>query len=118
MVNSVAPLIKQSKIGPAVDMDVLLLLLVHEFMAGACPVSPLLAPRRITDGRLPAITNVGGAALARPSAAAAGALRICTAAPLMLGPRRTFWRMPQDAFLGTFSQHCSRVVCQTTTVLQ
>lgn len=50
------------------------LLLVHEFMAGACPVQPLLAPRRVTDGTLAALTAVGGAALARPGPAASGAL--------------------------------------------
>jgi hypothetical protein len=70
--TGVAPLIKTSKIGPAVDLDVLLLLLVHEFMEGNCPVLPLEQPRRITDGRMPTLTNLGGAALSRHSVPASG----------------------------------------------
>jgi hypothetical protein len=65
--KSVAPAIKTSKIGPAIDLDMLLLILVHEFMDNSCPVSPLEWPRRITDGRLPALTNLGGCAMGRQS---------------------------------------------------
>eukprot|EP00892_Ulva_mutabilis_P008523 jgi/Ulvmu1/6042/UM027_0019.1 len=68
----VAGLLKQTKIGPAVDFDVLLLALVHEFMLGECPQQPWAAPRRITDGRLPSLTNLGGAALTRTGLSATG----------------------------------------------
>lgn len=68
--RSIAPVIKSSKIGPAVDFDVLAMVLLHEFMAGTCPVLPMERPRRIADGRLPALTNVSGAAMHRPSGAA------------------------------------------------
>jgi predicted CDP-diglyceride synthetase/phosphatidate cytidylyltransferase len=65
----VAALVKPSKIGPAVDLDVLLLLLLHEHAGGRCPVAPLLHPRRTTDGRLGPLPG-----LAPAQAAAARAL--------------------------------------------
>lgn len=71
--TQVAGLLKHTKIGPSVDFDVLLLALVHEFMLGECPCDPWASPRRITDGRLPAITNLGGAALTRTGLTATGA---------------------------------------------
>jgi hypothetical protein len=65
-------------------MDVLLLILVHEFMDNRCPVSPLEWPRRITDGRLPALTNLGGSAMGRPSGVASYhcVMMLLTAAPM------------------------------------
>jgi len=64
-----APLLKESRIGPAIDFDVFLLTAVHEFMEGRCPVDPTAAPRRIADGRGPTLSNIAGRAL--PGAATA-----------------------------------------------
>lgn len=84
--TQVAGLLKQSKIGPAIDFDVLLLSLVHEYMLGECPLQPWAAPRRITDGRLPALTNLGGAALTRTGITASGAPPLSS----LCAPPRTF----------------------------
>lgn len=81
--TQVAGLLKQTKIGPSVDFDVLLMALVHEFMVGECPCQPWAAPRRITDGRLPSLTNLGGAALSRTGITASGALPACCAVSLL-----------------------------------
>eukprot|EP00955_Chlamydomonas_euryale_P064200 358891-Chlamydomonas_euryale.AAC.1 len=45
---------------PRIDLDALLLLLVGEFHAGNCPRSPMLFPRRLTDGALFNIFNAAG----------------------------------------------------------
>lgn len=73
-------LIKQSRIGPAVDLDVLLLAIIHDHMKGECPREAWVFPRRITDGRLPAINNVGGAALSSSGMSATGTplVFVCT----------------------------------------
>jgi hypothetical protein len=56
----IAPGIKPSRIGPALDFDTLLLALMTDFLAGQCPTDCLLRPRRVTDG-LPDITKHTGA---------------------------------------------------------
>jgi hypothetical protein len=73
VIKQVSALLKHSKIGPAVDFDVLLLAIVHDFMQGECPREGWCWPRRIIDGRLPAITNIGGSALTRPGMSGSGA---------------------------------------------
>jgi hypothetical protein len=70
--NQVVTLLKQSRIGPAVDLDVLLMAIIHDHMKGECPRVAWLFPRRITDGRLPALSIVGGAALSSSSIPATG----------------------------------------------
>ncbi|DBB10139.1 TPA: hypothetical protein ACH3X3_001723 [Trebouxia sp. C0006] len=52
------PLIQDSNKGPAVDLDALLLVLLEESLAGRCPCTPLLLPRRITDGSLANASNL------------------------------------------------------------
>jgi hypothetical protein len=58
-----------------VDLDALLLLLITEHNMGSCPRAPVLSPRRLTDGALFNLFNLGGhssqvAALADGRAAA------------------------------------------------
>ncbi|DBA73022.1 TPA: hypothetical protein ACH3X2_009967 [Trebouxia sp. C0005] len=52
------PLIQDSNKGPAIDLDALLLVLLEESLAGRCPCTPLLLPRRITDGSLANASNL------------------------------------------------------------
>ncbi|KAL0031101.1 hypothetical protein WJX77_003837 [Trebouxia sp. C0004] len=52
------PLIQDSNKGPAIDLDALLLVLLEENLAGRCPCTPLLLPRRITDGSLANASNL------------------------------------------------------------
>lgn len=49
------PLVRAGRRGPALDLDALLLVLAGEWAAGACPVSPLTVPRRLTSGTLAAM---------------------------------------------------------------
>lgn len=70
--TQVAVLLKQSRIGPAVDLDVLLMAIIHDHMKGECPRDSWVFPRRITDGRLPALNNIGGPALSSSSISATG----------------------------------------------
>eukprot|EP00210_Caulerpa_lentillifera_P007491 g7157.t1 len=53
----VSVLIKDSPVGPAVDFDTFLFLMLHQFQKGECPVDPLRSPRRCTDGSLPNLLN-------------------------------------------------------------
>ena len=68
-----APLLKESRIGPAIDFDVFLLTAVYEFMEGRCPVNSVFNPRRIADGRVPTLANLGGSALSSPGMPSSGA---------------------------------------------
>lgn len=74
--------------GPVVDLDALLLLLLAEHHLGTCPASPLLFPRRLTDGALFNIFNALGHA---PHGAALGDGRsvaaIATSPPVSPGRR-------------------------------
>lgn len=45
-----ATIVTPGAAGPVVDLDALLLLLLSEHNAGACPRAPVLFPRRLTDG--------------------------------------------------------------------
>lgn len=93
-----AVLLKQSRIGPAVDMDVLLLAIVHDHMKGECPRDAWVFPRRITDGRLPALNNVGGAALSSSSGMSATGAHILIALDNRLTPcRYLYLRVPSCA---------------------
>jgi len=55
-----ASLVVPSSTGLGVDMDALLLLLITEYNCGTCPRSALLYPRRLTDGALFNLFNLGG----------------------------------------------------------
>ena len=49
VLNHLRYAITDGKLGPCVDLDTFLDIIINEFEDGSCPISPVLAPRRLVD---------------------------------------------------------------------
>ncbi|WIA29156.1 hypothetical protein OEZ86_011667 [Tetradesmus obliquus] len=71
--SALRELLVDGPVGPAVDLDDLLAMIMLQFDAGLLPPNPLMEPRRLTDGSLANTNNAWGQAALELASSSSGA---------------------------------------------